>query len=98
LADGEQIAQRLVGGAYELLEDKREKSPVLVVASTWRAREWAQKYFEQYRRVLEGKWKKLEITADKPEMLEGRGDSGYFRVWVDGLTVHQIEGLGRPLP
>jgi hypothetical protein len=32
-----------------------------------------------------------------PSLLEGRGDSGYFRVWIDGVTVNQIEGHRTPL-
>jgi hypothetical protein len=97
-AEGEALASRLLGGSYQLLENKREKFPVLGVASTWDSRESARKYFEQYRRVIEGKWKKLEITKETPELVEGQGDSGYFRVWVDGETVNQIEGWKTPVP
>jgi hypothetical protein len=92
-AEGEVLAAHVAGGAYTLLEHKREKFPVLAVASTWDSPESAQKYFEQYRRVLQGKWTTLEITNETPARLEGRGDSGYFRVWLDGLTVNQMEGL-----
>ena len=55
-------------------------------------------YFEQYRKVMRGKWKKLDITQETAEMLEGQGDSGYFRVWMDGATVNQIEGWKTPIP
>jgi hypothetical protein len=97
-AEGEALAAHLAGGSYELFEHKREKFPVLGVASTWDSPESAQKYFEQYRQVMQGKWKKLEITTEMPELLEGRGDSGYFRVWTDGITVGQIEGWKTPIP
>jgi hypothetical protein len=66
------------------------------VASTWDSPESARKFLEQYRKVMRGKWKKLEIQNEMPELLEGRGDSGYFRVWLDGTTVNQIEGLKAP--
>jgi hypothetical protein len=81
-----------------LFEHKREKSPVLGVASTWDSPESAQKYFEQYRQVMQGKWKKLEIANETSERIEGQGDSGYFLVWIDGVTVNQIEGWKTPLP
>jgi hypothetical protein len=96
-AEGHALAAHLAGGSYELLEHKREKFPVLFVASTWDSRESARTYFEQYRRVMQGKWKKLEITSETPVLVEGRGDSGYFRIWMDGETVHQIEGWKTPV-
>jgi hypothetical protein len=97
-ADGEGLAAHLAGGSYELFEHKREKFPVLGVASTWDSPDSARMYFEHYRRVMQGKWKKLEIAKETPDMLDGQGDSGYFRVWLDGMSVHQIEGWKTPLP
>jgi hypothetical protein len=47
---------------------------------------------------MHGKWKKLEMASESSEKMEGRGDSGYFRVWVDGVTVNQIEGWETPVP
>ncbi len=96
--NGEELAAHLEGGSYELLENKSEKFPVLGVASTWDSPESARKYFEDSRKVMQGKWKKLEIASETPDRLEGRGDSGYFRVWMSGDTVNQIEGWKTPLP
>jgi hypothetical protein len=98
VAEGEAQAAHLAGGSYELFEHKREKFPVLGVASTWDSPESARKYFEQYRKVMQGKWKQLEIEKEMPDMLEGHGDSGYFRVWMEGATVNQIEGWKTPIP
>ena len=92
-AEGEALAAHLAGGSYELFEHKREKFPVLGVASTWDSPESARKYFEQYRKVMQGKWKKLEIAKEMPEMVEGHGDSGYFRVWMDGRHGEPDGGL-----
>jgi len=97
-AEGEALAAHLSGGSYQLEEHKREKFPVLGVASTWDSPESARKYFEEYRRVIQGKWKKLEIGQDASERVEGLGDSGYFRIWLDGETVNQIEGWKTPVP
>lgn len=96
-AEGEALAAHLAGGSYELFEHKREKFPVLGVASTWDSPESARKFFEQYRKVMQGKWKKLEIASETEDMLEGQGDSGYFRVWMDGMTVNQMEGWKTPI-
>lgn len=95
--EGAAAAGHLAGSSYELLEYKRNKSPVLAFASTWDSEESAQKFFDLYRRVLKSKWKTLEITSDAPSRVEGRGDSGYFRVWVAGATVNHIEGAESPL-
>ncbi len=96
--DGEAFASHLTGGSYELWEHKHDKSPVLGVASAWDSPEQAREYLEQYRKVMQGKWKTLDITRETPEMLEGRGDSGYFRVWMEGERVNQIEGWKSPVP
>jgi len=96
--DGEALAAHLTGGSYELFEHKHDKFPVLGVASAWDSPGKAREYFKQYRKVMQGKWKSLEITMETPEMLEGRGDSGYFRVWMEGDSVDQIEGWKSQLP
>jgi hypothetical protein len=96
--EGKALAEHLAGGSYELFEHKREKFPVLGVASTWDSPESARKYFENYRQVMQGKWKKLEIGKETPESVEGHGDSGYFRVWIERDTVNQMEGWKTPIP
>jgi hypothetical protein len=95
---GEELATHLAGGSYELSENKRDKYPVLGIASAWDSPDSARKYFAEYRKVMQGKWKTLEIAKDTPEIVEGRGDSGYFRVWIDHDTVNQIEGWKTALP
>src|SRR5712671_37530 len=64
--EGAAAAGHLAGSSYELLEYKRNKSPLLAFASTWDSEESAQKFFDLYRRVLKGKWKVLEVTSDAP--------------------------------
>jgi len=96
-AEGEELAAHMAGGSYALFEHKREKFPVLEVASAWDSPESARQYFMQYRKVMQGKWKTLEIANETSELVEGRGDSGYFRVWMDGAIVNQMEGLKAPL-
>jgi hypothetical protein len=95
---GAALAAHLAGGSYELFEHKRDKFPVLGVASAWDSPESARNYFEQCRKVMRGKWKKLEITKETPASMDGQGDFGYFRVWMAGEMVNQIEGWKTPLP
>ena len=94
---GEPAATHLAGGSYALFEYKRDKLPLLAFASTWDSDESAAKYIELYRRVLEGKWKKLEIASQTTAEITGHGDSGYFRTWKDGANVYHLEGLKSPV-
>jgi hypothetical protein len=94
---GEALASHLTGGFYKLLEHKRHKTPAIVFVSQWDTEESARQCLEQYRRVLRGKWKTLEFQPDMPSRLEGRGDTGFFRAWVEGSTVNHIEGWQSPL-
>jgi hypothetical protein len=91
--EGSAAAAHLAGSSYQLLENKHEKYAVLAFASTWDSEDSARKYFELYRRVLQGKWKALEVEAETASKLEGHGDSGRFRVWIENSTVRQLEGL-----
>ena len=91
--EGSQAAAHLDGGSYQLLEHKHGKYPVLAFASTWDSEDAARKYVALYRRVMQGKWKKVEWESDTDSKLEGRGDSGRFRLWIEGNTVRQLEGL-----
>jgi len=95
--EGEPVAAHFTGGAYELIEQKHGKYPVLGFATIWDTPESAQVFFGIYRRVLNGKWKKLEMSRESATSLEGHGDSGYFHVWLDGRTVQGLEGFQSPL-
>jgi hypothetical protein len=93
----ESTAEHLAGSSYQLWEHKHDRSAVLVYASTWDTADSAQRYFAQYPAVLRGKWKTVEIQSQTAWAVEGRGDSGYFRVWIEGATVNHLEGWKSPL-
>jgi hypothetical protein len=95
--EGEPAAAHFSGGAYELIEQKRGKYAVLGFATIWDSPESAQLFFGIYRRVLNGKWKKLTMSRESATSLEGHGDSGYFHIWLDGRTVQALEGFQSPL-
>jgi len=95
--EGELAATHLVGGSYALFEYKRDKLPLLAFASTWDSEDAAAKYLSLYRRVLEGKWKKLEVASQTVTEIQGHGDTGYFRAWKDGASVYHLEGVASPI-
>jgi hypothetical protein len=83
------------GGAFRLYEHRPDKKPVLVYISEWDSPEAAHKVFELYQKVMQGKWKQttLILTSANPNLAEGTGDSGRFRLTVEGTKVQSIEGL-----
>jgi hypothetical protein len=81
------------GGAFRLYEHKQSKYPVLAYASEWDSAEAARAYFKLYQRVLHGKWKKIEVAKQSASEVTGSGDSGRFRVRLDGSKVLSLEGL-----
>jgi hypothetical protein len=91
--EGADAASHLRGGSYRLYENKREKYPVLTNVSEWDSKESAQAAFQMYSRVLKAKWKKMEVTAQSDGEVSGVGDSGRFRLWLDGMAVQSVEGL-----
>jgi hypothetical protein len=95
-AEAEQIAPRWSGGAYRLLEHKKEKRTVLAYASQWENPSTAREFFQHYQRVLKGKWKTMEIGAESEETVAGRGDDGHFLLRLDGSTVTSLEGMASP--
>jgi len=96
--DSADVASHLAGASYELLEHKHDKFDILGVASRWDSEESAREFLRRYREVLKGKWKTLEVTGEDGAGYQGHGDSGYFRIWMDGVTVNQWEGWKSPVP
>jgi hypothetical protein len=87
------LAAHLGGSRYVLLEHKRERYPVLSVASTWDSPEQAKKFFELYRQVIQKKSKVFEADHDDQMVLTGRADAGFFRVTLVEDRVESLEGL-----
>ena len=95
--EAESTAAHLAGSVYQLVEQKRDKSPVLAFAALWDSPDSARQYFNLYREVLKKKWKKLEVQNQAEGSIDGQGDSGYFHVWIDQATVNSIEGWKTPV-
>lgn len=94
---GEEAARRIApawrGGAYRLLEHRRDGRTALVQVSLWESEDSAGEFFDAYRKVLEGKWKRFEVSEEAPGRLAGRGDDGFFLLRREGPHVYCFEGL-----
>ncbi len=82
------------GGRYILRENARQERLVLAYASQWDTPKAARRFFGLYRRILEGKWKRMTVAEDTPERLTGEGDDGRFVVELRGTVVSSLEGTG----
>jgi hypothetical protein len=65
----------------------------LSYSSAWEDAGAARRYFEAYRKVLQGKWKSMAIDSETPGAIRGRGDSGAFVTSIEGNVVTSVEGL-----
>jgi hypothetical protein len=97
LTDAQDVAPKLSGSQYRLLEVRKNKRIGLVYVSAWSDAETAQRFFHLYRKILEGKWKKLRVATDSESVLAGEGDDGWFRVNVEGKLVRSTEGWESPV-
>ena len=95
--EAQEIAPKLSGSQYRLLEGKKNKRVELVYASAWSDAPTAQRFFHLYRKILEGKWKKLQVASETESVLTGEGDDGWFRVNLDGNVVRSTEGWEKPV-
>lgn len=95
-AGGEQadaVAPKWRGGLVRLLENKKDKSTVLVYASEWETADAARQMFAAYRKALQGKWKKLSYVKETDTSVSGTGDDGEFVVRLEGTRLTSVEGL-----
>jgi hypothetical protein len=95
--DAQDVAPKLAGSQYRLLEGKKNKRIELVYASSWSDAETAQRFFRLYRKILEGKWKKLQVSSESETRLTGEGDDGWFLVQLEGNVVRSTEGWEKPV-
>ena len=93
----EELGPKLKGADYRVDETKPSHRMTLVYASEWASQDAAAQYFEAYRKILRGKWKSVEMTAESATRFSGKSEDGYFAVTLDGNTVLSKEGFERPL-
>ncbi|QOY89330.1 hypothetical protein [Paludibaculum fermentans] len=93
LQDATKQAEKWRGSSLDLLEHKRDKHTVLRWSVEWDSPESAREFLRMYRKVLAGKWKKLELKEETETVLAGTGDDGGFRLVAEGAKVTGLEGL-----
>jgi hypothetical protein len=98
--DSALVATHWKGATYRLYEHKKRKYPVLDYVSDWDSPQAAQAYFRLYLRVLNAKWKGMDLYGPEHEgpkgegrEITGIGDSGKFVLRISGSSVQCLEGL-----
>jgi len=66
---------------------------VLVHASEWETPEAARRVFDAYKKIFAGKWNSVSYVNETDTLLEGKGDDGEFRLWLDETRVLGVEGM-----
>jgi len=90
--DAAALAANWRGSRFVVLES-RDGRKTLAYVSEWRDPEAARAFFDQYKTVLEKKWKRCEWERQTRELLTGAGDTGRIEVRVSGAPVTSLEGL-----
>jgi hypothetical protein len=94
---GRQLAESLAphwrGSQFVLLENRKENRTVLLYSVEWDDIESARRYFRFYREALSRKWKKMVVSRQSIDELEGLGDDGRFVLTRSGALITSVEGL-----
>jgi hypothetical protein len=88
-----QLAPHWRGSTFALVEKKKAGRVVLLYAAEWDTEDAAREYFSAYRKQMQQKWKKFDVTSDKPDAVDGLGDDGRFELRRKGAIVTSVEGL-----
>ena len=67
---------------------------MLEYASEWDSEEMAARFFADYRKILQSKWKRCDPAKASRTLFAGSADNGYFVTRLAGSTVTSIEGIG----
>ena len=88
-----ELAPHWRGCAFDLDENRKAARVVLRYAVEWDTEDAARQYFAAYRRQLEKKWKKFQVSSESADAIDGTGDDGRFQLRRKGAVVTSIEGL-----
>jgi hypothetical protein len=91
--EGSEAASHVLGGAFRLYQNKKDKSAILAYSARWDSPEAARTYFDLYQQVLKGKWQTMTIASNTGSVLTGTGDNGKFEVRLIGSSVEAFEGM-----
>jgi hypothetical protein len=87
------LAEQWRQGSYALWKHKGDQRIALTYVSRWSSAEAARKFFQTYRKVLEGKTAEIAVESEGETRLAGRNADGRFEVVVEGEVVTAVEGL-----
>ncbi|MDQ2712446.1 MAG: hypothetical protein M3Y24_09505 [Acidobacteriota bacterium] len=87
------LSPHLQGAQFRLTASGKKGSPVLEYVSRWDSAGSAAEYFEAYKKVLRGKWKRCETSTDSAAVFAGFADDGFFVTQLSGDTLVSVEGL-----
>lgn len=88
-----ELAAKWRGSRFLVMESRTGGKPALAYVSEWEDEAAAREFFDHYKRVLRGKWKKCEAGTEEQALFAGLGDSGRFEVRISGTRVTSLEGL-----
>jgi hypothetical protein len=89
----EQLAPHWRGCSFALMENKKAGRVVLLYAAEWDNERASRDYFAAYRKQMQQKWKKFEVTSEENDVIDGIGDDGRFELRRKGATVTSVEGM-----
>ncbi len=95
--DSSEVSPHLRGAMYELWEKRKTDRVSLVYRSIWENKEWATRFFQCYKQVLQRKWKRVTVTLDDGTNFRGESEDGYFSVELSGAVITSSEGLSSSL-
>jgi hypothetical protein len=94
LADA--LGPKLKGSDYRVDEVKADHRMMLVYLSDWSDEDSAARYFDAYQKVLQAKWKQIEVSVQDAARFSGKSEDGYFMVVRDGVRILSQEGFAQP--
>ncbi len=92
-AVADEIAPHWRGSNFELSESKKAQRVVLLYSVEWDSDVIAKQYFAAYKAALAKKWKKLTVTSETADAVDGVGDDGRFELRLKGAIVTSVEGM-----
>ncbi|MCS7023813.1 MAG: hypothetical protein NZV14_03345 [Bryobacteraceae bacterium] len=87
------LAERWRGGVYRILENKKQNHRILLYASEWIDTRAAAAAFLTWRKAMQKKWRRFEVSTESSTELSGRCDWGIFRLQLFDRRVTSVEGL-----
>jgi hypothetical protein len=91
--EADSLARHLRGGQFQILTAGNEHKPVLEYVSEWGSQEKAARFFADYRKILQAKWKHCDPSTASRTMFAGTADNGFFVTRLAGTSVTSIEGV-----